>query len=267
MSAPLLRLDNINKSFAAIRAVVDVSFELLPGEVHALVGENGAGKSTLVGIITGAQRPGSGTIELNGQLLRHLTPVRARQLGVACIYQHPSLFPDLSVAENIALRLEQTGPFRRIDWKKQYRTAQDLLDSIGADIRPEARAGQLSMPHQQLVEIACALGASARIVIMDEPTSSLTQREQHHLFDLVRKLRQRGAGIIYVSHKLEEIFELADRITVLRDGQRVCTCPAGKLNESLLIRLMVGREVSSVSQAKSTTGQVVLRVLNLGCSG
>jgi rhamnose transport system ATP-binding protein len=262
----LLRLTKISKSFAAVRALVEVSFELLPGEVHALVGENGAGKSTLVQVVTGAQRPDSGTIELNGQVVDHLAPGHARQLGVACIYQHPALFPDLSVAENIALRLEQSPAFRRVDWKAQRRRAQELLNQIGTGIFPETPVRDLSMPHQQLVEIACALEANARIVIMDEPTASLTQREQHLLFAVVRDLRRRGAGVIYVSHRLEEVFALADRVTVLRDGQSVSTCRADDLTESSLIRLMVGRELSSAPMPKNPSGPVVLSVQNLGCS-
>jgi len=223
MTTPLLQLSAVTKSFGAVRALKGVSFDLRAGEVHALLGENGAGKSTLIKVITGAHQPDGGAIEINGQHVAHLTPARAHKLGVACIYQQPALFPELTVAENIALRLEPATAFRRIHWLGRRERAAQLLERIGAAISPEAEARSLSMPEQQLVEIACALGAGARIVIMDEPTSSLTQQEVELLFAIVRDLRQSSVGVIYISHRLEEIFALADRVTVLRDGESVGT--------------------------------------------
>lgn len=219
----LLQLASITKSFGAVRALRGVSFDLRAGEVHALLGENGAGKSTLIKIITGAHRPDGGTIEINGRQIAHLTPAMAHQLGIACIYQQPALFPDLTVAENIGIRLEETRSFVRVKWTARRGRAAELLQRIGADISPDAEVRSLSMPEQQLVEIACAIGAGARIVIMDEPTASLTQQEVSLLFAVVRELRQSGVGVIYISHRLEEIFELADRVTVLRDGETVGT--------------------------------------------
>jgi rhamnose transport system ATP-binding protein len=268
MPAPLLRLTRICKSFGAVRALTDVNFEVRPGEVHALVGENGAGKSTLARVITGALPPDSGSIELAGRVhLAPLTPRRARQLGIACVYQHPALFPDLSVGENIELRLQTISPLRRIRTGPQRRRARQLLDQVGTEIAPETLVCELSMPQQQLVEIACALGAKARIVVLDEPTASLTQREQHLLFALVRNLLQQAAGIIYVSHRLEEVFALATRVTVLRDGAGVCTCPIDQLSEPELIRLMVGREVASQTfAARHLADQPFLQVRNLGCA-
>jgi rhamnose transport system ATP-binding protein len=266
MPATLLRLASISKSFAGIRALDNVTFELSRGEIHGLVGENGAGKSTLVAMITGAQRPESGTIELIGQTLPHLTPAKARDLGMACIYQHPALFADLTVAENIALRTERYSGFQRVSWKAQRQRARELLERVGGGIVPETTANKLSMPQQQLVEIACALGAEAQVIIMDEPTASLTQREQHLLFRVVRELRSQGVGIIYVSHRLEEVFALADRVTVLRDGRHVSTSLTQDLTPASLIRLMVGRELSPTPKRKSTPTEVVLRVQNLGCS-
>jgi rhamnose transport system ATP-binding protein len=252
MSAPLLRLIEIDKSFDGAHALKTVSLDLLPGEVHALVGENGAGKSTLVKVITGAVLPDAGEIEISGNPVSHLSPAMARQLGVVCIYQHPALFPDLTVAENIGLRVERPAPFGRFDWQKQRALANQLLSRIGAVISPGTLVGRLSMPHQQLVEIACAIGANARTVIMDEPTASLTQHEQHLLFEAVAKLRTQGVGIIYVSHRLDEVFALADRVTVLRDGQHVRTCRTSDFTEQGLIRLMVGRELSSAQQTSPT---------------
>ena len=219
----LLQLSAVTKSFGAVRALKGVSFDLRAGEVHALLGENGAGKSTLIKIITGAHPPDGGTIEIEGERVEKLSPATAHKLGIACIYQQPALFPDLTVAENIGLRLERANSFSRVNWKERRRRASELLRRIGADISPDAEIRSLSMPEQQLVEIACALGAGARIVIMDEPTASLTQKETQLLFAVVRDLRASGAGVIYISHRLEEIFQLADRVTVLRDGESVGT--------------------------------------------
>jgi rhamnose transport system ATP-binding protein len=247
----LLHLRDIAKSFGAVRALRGVSFELRAGEVHALLGENGAGKSTLIKVITGAHRPDGGTLEVAGEAIAHLTPARAHALGIACIYQQPALFPDLSVAENIALRLEPTSAARRVDWAARRTRAAELLHRIGADIDPAREVRALSMPGQQLVEIACALGAGARVVIMDEPTASLTQKEQHLLFAVVRDLRARGVGVIYISHRLEEIFALADRVTVLRDGASVGTNRVDEINEASLIQRMVGREVSHLYPPKA----------------
>lgn len=197
----------------------------------------------------------------------HLTPSKARELGIACIYQQPALFPDLSVAENIALRLKKTGMFSRVRWPQQRAHAVELLLRIGAEISPDSEVRALSMPEQQLVEIACALGSGAKIVIMDEPTASLTQKEQHLLFKVVRDLRSHGVGVVYISHRLEEIFALADRVTVLRDGESVGTNAVDTLTESQMIKLMVGREVSSIyPPPEGAPGKVVLSLKNLGCA-
>jgi len=220
---PLLQLTNVTKSFGAVRALKGVSFDLFAGEVHALLGENGAGKSTLIKIITGAHPPDGGTIRIGGETVRHLTTAGAHQLGIACIYQQPALFPDLTVAENITLRLEPASALRRVRWSGRRARATQLLERIGARISPDIEVRSLSMPEQQLVEIACALGAGARIVIMDEPTASLTRQEVELLFAVVRELRASGVGVIYITHRLEEIFALADRVTVLRDGESVGT--------------------------------------------
>ena len=265
MTPDLLSLTGIVKSFGSVRALKGVSFDLRAGEVHALLGENGAGKSTLIKVITGAHQPDGGTLAVGGVAVSALTPARARDLGIACIYQQPALFPYLSVAENIGLRLKKSGPFSRTRWKEQRTCAKELLERIGAEISPDAEVSELSMPEQQLVEIACALGTGARIVIMDEPTASLTQKEQHLLFAVVRDLRARGIGVIYISHRLEEIFALADRVTILRDGESIGTNPVADLNEAQLIRMMVGREVSQIyPPSRSAPGDVVLSLKNLG---
>lgn len=267
MAVPLLELRQLAKSFGGARALRGVDFDLQAGEVHALLGENGAGKSTLIKIVTGAHQPDRGTIRVAGELVEHLTPATAHARGIACIYQQPALFPDLTVMENIALRLEPGRAFARIDWKSRRRRATELLTRIGAHIPPEAEVRSLSMPEQQLVEIACALGAGARIVIMDEPTASLTQKEQHLLFAVVRELRRSGAGIIYISHRLEEIFALADRVTVLRDGETVGTNPIASINEAALIRMMVGREMTQIyPPSEAAPGEVALELRDVGCA-
>ena len=312
----------MTKTFGAVRALKAVSFDLRAGEVHALLGENGAGKSTLIKVVTGAHHPDSGTIEIAGQPVRQLTPSAAHKLGVACIYQQPALFPDLTVSENIGLRLEPATAVRKVNWSDRRTRAEWLLHRIGAEISPDAEVRSLSMPEQQLVEIACALGAGAQVVIMDEPTASLTQKEVQLLFGVIRELRASGVGVIYISHRLDEIFNVADRVTVLRDGESVGTrvvqlrphphpsprpegegesqpgsperrrdrfaeiapsshpLPAGEgrgeggrnakqptLTESDLIKLMVGREVSTIyPQSESTPGDVVLSLKDFGCA-
>ncbi len=266
MSPPLLSLSGIRKSFGAIQALRGVSFDLQAGEVHALVGENGAGKSTLVKIITGAERPDDGSVEIDGQTVGHLTPARARELGIACIYQQPALFPDLTVQENIALRLESATAFRAVNWPARRFRAEQLLRQVGAAIRPETEVRHLSMPEQQLVEIACAVGSDARILLMDEPTASLTRKEQQLLFAVIRELCGRGAGILYISHRLEEVFALAERVTVLRDGESVDTRAAKELDESALIQRMVGRAVANQYPTESPTpGEVACSLRGVGC--
>lgn len=267
MPQTLLQLSDIAKSFGAVRALRGVSFSLESGEVHALLGENGAGKSTLVKTITGAHQADGGTLEVCGEMISHLTPARARELGIACVYQQPALFPDLSVAENISLRLEKPQIFSRVRWRARRVRAARLLERIGAEISPDAEVRSLSMPEQQLVEIACVMGSGARIVIMDEPTASLTQKEQHLLFKVVRNLRENRVGVVYISHRLEEIFSLADRVTVLRDGESVGTNPVQDLTEAQMIRLMVGREVSAIyPPAEGEVGEMVLSTKGLGCA-
>ncbi|MCX8510677.1 MAG: sugar ABC transporter ATP-binding protein [Chthoniobacteraceae bacterium] len=271
-SAPLLRLTKITKSFGAVRALKGVSFELNSGEVHALLGENGAGKSTLIKVITGAHKPDGGTLEIAGSQVSDLTPTRARELGIACIYQQPALFPELSVAENIGLRLKCGATFGCVNWKKLHANALRLLKQIGADIDPETPVHSLSMPQQQLVEIACALGSGAKTVIMDEPTASLTRTEQELLFGVVHTLKASGVGIVYISHRLEEIFALADRVTVLRDGESISTQAVRGaegsvlISEADLIGLMVGRPVSALYPLKAkVTGKPVLELCAVGC--
>jgi rhamnose transport system ATP-binding protein len=266
VQAPLLlEASSIAKSFAGVRALKGVSFDLRAGEVHALVGENGAGKSTLIKIIAGAEQPDAGALTIAGHPVAHMDPATARALGIGVIYQQPSLFPHLTVAENIALALEAGGPWRRIDWAERHRMAADLLRRVGSSIAPGRLVDTLSMPEQQIVEIAKAIGANARIVLMDEPTASLTEREVERLFEVIARLRGDGVGIIYISHRLDEVFAVADRITVLRDGETVGTSAATAIDRGGLIGLMVGREIASVFPKRAVApGEPALQVRALG---
>jgi rhamnose transport system ATP-binding protein len=264
LPSPILTATSISKSFEGVRALKGVSFELLAGENHALIGENGAGKSTLIKIMTGAVSADSGSLVINGHDVPHNSPSIARRLGVAAIYQQPSLFPHLNVAENIALALEEASAWRRVDWKERRALSLSLLLRAGAAIDPERLASTLSMPEQQIVEIAKAIGANARILIMDEPTASLTDREVQSLFNVIAELKSHGVGIVYISHRLEEISRIADRITVLRDGEVIATRHGRELDRAELIQLMVGRSVNAVFPKKKVElGDVLLEVRNL----
>lgn len=263
----LLRVTGITKSYAGAQALKSASFELRAGEVHALIGENGAGKSTLIKIITGAVEADSGEVALNARTITRNSPRIAKSLGIVAIYQQPSLFPELSVAENIALGLEPSGLLRRIDWRERRRRAADLLAQVGARIDPDADAGGLSMPQQQLVEIARALGAEAKILILDEPTSSLSEEDTKNLFRVIRQLRAQGVGMIYISHRMEELPVIADRVTVLRDGCVIDTQLMSDVNRNQLIQMMVGRDLSAVfPKRRVEAGDVVLELRHLGCS-
>ncbi len=260
----LLEATGIEKRYGGVRALRHVSFDLRAGEVHALIGENGAGKSTLIKVLTGAVQADAGTVRLNGSALEHNSPHRSRQLGIAAIYQQPAIFPDLTVAENIALVNEPGGLFRRVDWAARKARAEELIAAIGSDIDPDREAGTLTMPEQQLVEIAKALGANVKVLILDEPTASLTERETDRLFEIVRRLRGDGAGIIYISHRLEELGRIADRITVLRDGETIETRDAAGTDSRTLIRLMAGRDLSAVFPKREVPiGAPVLTVTGL----
>ncbi len=264
MSDLVLEAISVSKAFAGVKALRSVSFELRPGEVHALIGENGAGKSTLIKIITGAVMPEVGIIKVRGEQVPHMDPRISKSLGIAAIYQQPSLFPDLTVAENIAMALEDGGAFRKLDWKGRSKRAAQLLERAGASIDPEKLVATLSMPEQQLVEIAKAIGAEARIVIMDEPTASLTEREVESLFQVIARLRSEGVGVIYISHRLEEIAAVADRVTVLRDGETIATKRMDEVDRAELIHMMVGRELGSIFPKREITpGEVVLELRNV----
>jgi rhamnose transport system ATP-binding protein len=264
---PLLRATDITKSYAGVQALKSASLELRAGEVHALIGENGAGKSTLIKIITGAVEPDGGELQIEGKNVTNNSPRVAKELGVAAIYQQPALFPELTVAENIALGVEQAGMGGRVDWRARKRRAAELLAQVGARIDPDRDAGDLTMPQQQLVEIARALGADAKVLILDEPTASLSEEDTQNLFNVIRRLRERGVGMVYISHRLEELPVIADRVTVLRDGRTIDTRLMSEVNRQQLIQMMVGRELSAVFPKREVQlGDVVLELRDLGCA-
>ena len=244
---PALELRNVTKAFPGVVALADVSFDVKPGEVHALLGENGAGKSTLIKIVSGVYRPDRGEILVNGQPVNLANPGEAQRLGIATIYQEFSLYPELTVAENIFTgHMPRTFFGTALDWPKANRQARTLLDSLEAtDLEVTSRVGALSVGNRQRVEIAKALSRQARILILDEPTAVLTQHDTERLFSVIRRLREQEVAIIYISHRLEEIFMLADRVTVLRDGKLVGVKSAKETNENELIRMMVGRALSA----------------------
>src|SRR5688572_27911969 len=264
MSEYILELKKISKSFSGVEVLHEVSFSLRPGEVHALLGENGAGKSTLVKIITGVHQPDKGEVLLNGEPAQFGDARDSRQAGIAAIYQELSLFPDLDVAENIFVGRQPVTLGGRVDWRKLYAEAGKLLDSLGVKLDLRQKARTLSIAQQQMVEIARAFSINAQILIMDEPTSSLTLSEVADLFRLVRRLRADGTAIIFISHRLEELFELADRVTVLRDGAYVDTRLMKDLTRDDLIRMMVGRTINNLFPKQDVrAGDVILSVENL----
>jgi rhamnose transport system ATP-binding protein len=266
-SKVVLRARDIYKSYDGVDALRGVSFELRAGEVHALIGENGAGKSTLIKIITGAVQADRGEVELDGKVIANNSPAYSKSIGISAIYQQPALFPELTVAENIAIGLEAGGTWRRIDWNQRRTRAKELLSQVGAKIDPDTEVRALSMPQQQLVEIARALGANARVLIMDEPTASLAEEETQNLYRVIARLRESGVGIIYISHRLEELSIVADRVTVLRDGAYVGTQPMSGVDRQELIRLMVGRDLSAVfPKVTVEQGEVVLELRGVSCS-
>jgi ABC-type sugar transport system ATPase subunit len=263
----ILSLKDIQKTFGGIHALSGVSFDLREGEVHALVGENGAGKSTLIKTISGAYIPDGGTITIGGSEYDMLTPNQARQLGIGVVYQEFNLLPDMSVAENIFLTTPPMGRWGLIDIKKRTQQAYALLKRLGAHkhIDPQALVKDLTVGEQQIVEIAKALAIKARILIMDEPSAVLPSRDMDRLYKVVRALRDEGHGIIYISHRLNEIFELADRVTVLKDGQTIDTKLIAETDEDDLVRMMVGRELTDMYPPVGTVelGEILLDVREL----
>ena len=249
----LIELKGISKSFASVRVLQDISFDVRAGEVHALLGENGAGKSTLIKIMGGVHRADAGEIRVNGELVHFASPRASAASGIAVVHQELLLFPDLSVAENIFMGHAPRTGWGALDWPQMRERSRDLLDRLQSHhIDVDAQVGSLSVANRQRVEIARALSQDARVLIMDEPTASLVEEDVQQLLSIVRLLRDKGVGIVYVSHKLPEVFALADRVTVLRDGALVGTAPIGELDERKLVSMMVGRPIDQLFPKQAT---------------
>ena len=263
-TAPLLELRGITKTYGGVHALSDVSFGIQPRTVHALVGENGAGKSTLVKILTGVIQPDEGTLLIDGEVRRIADPQTAHKLGIVAMYQEPTVFQDLSVAENVFAGRHPRSGLRTVAWRQLRSDASRILDELGVDFGPDTPVRGLGVADRQLLEIAKALTSSARLVIMDEPTAALSPHESDNLFATVRRLRDRGVVIVFISHRLEEVTAIADTVTVLRDGGHVATRPAGELPHDEIIRLMVGRSLDALfPKEPAEIGDVVFKAEGL----
>jgi ribose transport system ATP-binding protein len=264
---PVVRLRGVSKEFPGVKAVDRVDLEILPGEVHALAGENGAGKSTLMKILSQVERPTEGELQISGEKVAFHGPGYAQSLGVAMVYQEFALAPHLSVAENLFLGREPAH-VGFINRRSEKEKAGELLGRVGLEIDPNRLVSGLTVAEQQRLEIAKALAIEAKVIILDEPTATLAEREIEGLFEVIQELASRGIAILYISHRLDEIFRIADRVTVMRDGQVVETRPASELTEEELVNLMVGREVGNLyPKPEAEIGEVLLRVEGISREG
>lgn len=262
--APVLEVRGVSKRFPGVQALTKVDFDVRRGEIHALLGENGAGKSTLMKILSGAYSKDDGEIIIRGQPVEIRSPRHSQELGISIIYQTFNQARHLTVAENILLGREPLTRWGTIDRQKLHEQVRELLDKVGLDADPRARVMDLSVAQRQMVEIAKALGLDANLIIMDEPTSALTGRETQRLFQIIHDLSSRGVSVIYISHRLEELKEVGDRVTVLRDGRRVGTLPIGQADFPTLVRMMVGRDLKLTMLTDRHVGsKEVLRIENL----
>jgi rhamnose transport system ATP-binding protein len=267
-ASPLLELKQATKSFGPVKALVDGTVTLYPGEAHALLGENGAGKSTLVKILAGVHQPDGGELLLAGEPTSFNGPAASRSAGVSIIYQEPTLFPDLSVAENIFMGRQPLGSGRRIDWSAMRSQAAEIFARLGVALDPARPARGLSVADQQIVEIAKALSFNANVIVMDEPTAALTSVEVDRLFDVVRTLRSTGAAVLFISHRLEEVFAICQQVTIMRDGAFIRTGPIEQESIDTIIRSMVGRDLDTLfPKTETAPGDVVLEVDGLTRAG
>ncbi|MCR5304581.1 MAG: sugar ABC transporter ATP-binding protein [Lachnospiraceae bacterium] len=263
----ILELKDITKIFPGVKALDGVHFNLRKGEIHALMGENGAGKSTFIKVITGVHAAEEGKMFLEGKEVRFRGPKDAQEAGIAAVYQHPTSYPTLSVTENIFMGHEKLSG-RMIQWKQMNADAQELLDRLDADFKPTDEVGALSVAQQQMVEIAKALSMDAKIIILDEPTASLTANESEKLYGIVEKLRDEGKSIIFISHRFEDMYRLASRVTVFRDSRYIGTYDVNGISNEDLIKAMVGREIKDMyPKEKVEIGDVVLKAENLSRTG
>lgn len=268
MTTPLISVKNINKSFAGVHALHDINLDIAPGEIHCLAGENGCGKSTLIKVISGVHEPDSGTIEINGKSWTKMTPLEAIDAGVQVIYQDFSVFPNLSVMENLAMTTEVAAGRKLVNWKRLRKIAEEAVAKIGFNVDLDARVGDLSVADKQLVAICRALMSDAKLIIMDEPTTALTKNEVNALFKIISDLKARGIAILFVSHKLEEVFEISERFTILRSGEKVITCDSSELDRHKFAKYMTGKEFDETRfEASTLTENPVLEVKDLGSEG
>jgi inositol transport system ATP-binding protein len=268
VSQPILKMGGVSKRFPGVLALDSVDFEVAPGEIHALLGENGAGKSTLLKILSGAQKPDHGTIEFAGETVALASPHDAQKLGIVTIYQEFTLAPNMTIAENVFIGREP-GPRFFVNWRKMAAETRAITERIGLEVKPMAPVRDLSVAEQQMVEIARALSMRSRLIVMDEPTSALSSSEVEKLFRIVRDLKSHGISTIFVTHRLEEVMELCDRYTVLRDGRLVGTGAVADTSIDGIIRLMVGRQVNALfaHREATTPGPVALAVEGLSRRG
>ena len=265
---PLLVLEHLSKSFGAVHALSDGSIALHAGEAHALVGENGAGKSTLVKILAGVHRPDSGRITLDGKNLSLHGPAAAGAVGIAVIYQEPTLFPDISVAENVFIGRQPLRSWRRINWSSMNDVVNEVLNRLGVHLDITSLARGLSVADQQIVEIAKALSFNARVIVMDEPTAALSNTEVERLFEVIEALRAEGAAVLFISHRLADVFTTCQRVTVMRDGRTVMSDMVANVTVESIIRAMVGRDVSTLyPKTEGESGAEVFRVERLTREG
>lgn len=264
---PLLVMSGVTKAFGGVQALAGADLTVWPGEIHALLGENGAGKSTLLKALAGVHSVDSGEIVLRGQAFRQGSTRDSIDQGIAVIYQEPSLFPDLSLAENVYVGRQPTSG-ALVDWTGMQRQAKELFDRLGVSLDPAHKARGISIADQQIVEIAKALSTDATVIVMDEPTAALSSREVERLFQVARNLRDQGMAVVFVSHRLDEVFALCDRMTVMRDGATVGSKLIADTSETEVVQMMVGREVSDLfPKIETTPGDVVLKVENLSLAG
>ena len=268
MSEYILELKGITKIFPGVKALDNVHFSLKEGEIHALMGENGAGKSTFIKVITGVHQAEEGEIFINGEKVSIKTPKDAQRLSIAAIYQHGTAYQHLSVTENIFMGHEKMTKLHTINWRQMHKDAAELLTQLGCSIDPHSTMGNLTVADQQIVEIAKAISTNAKIIIMDEPTASLSKRECEELYRITEQLRDEGRSIIFISHRFEDMYRLASRVTVLRDAQYIGTWDVDGISNEVLISKMVGREISQIYPKKQVPrGEEVLRVEGLSRTG
>jgi simple sugar transport system ATP-binding protein len=264
----VISVQNVSKSFAGVRALHDINLDILPGEIHCLAGENGSGKSTLIKVMSGVYEPDTGTIELNGRTHSRLTPIEAILNGVQVIYQDFSVFPNLTVMENLALNTELAGKKKLVNWKRMRQIAEEAIAKIDVKVDLDRLVGQLSVADKQLVAISRALMSDAKLIIMDEPTTALTKKEVDALFRIILDLKARGISTLFVSHKLEEVFEISERFTILRNGETVITCLPEELDRRKFTRHMTGRDFEDAHFSfVEQDPEPILEVSDLGVTG